>query len=56
MFPRLHEQTAYSNLDMELITHRIAVSPNGWTDGELALQWLHNDFDAKTKEKADGCT
>lgn len=56
MFQRLRKQPAYSNLDMRLITHRIAISPNGWTDGELALQWLRNDFNAKTKEKADGRT
>lgn len=31
---------------------RLAHSPNGWTDSELALQWLEKDFDAKTKDKA----
>lgn len=36
--------------------NRFAHSPNGWTDGELALQWLEKDFDAKTKEKANGRT
>ncbi|KAF9221249.1 hypothetical protein BS17DRAFT_797243 [Gyrodon lividus] len=29
---------------------------NRWTDGELALEWLHNNFNANTKEKADGHT
>src|SRR3954466_2433746 len=29
-----------------------AHSLNGWTDGELALQWMTKDFDAQTKEKA----
>jgi hypothetical protein len=33
-----------------------AHSLNGWTDGELALQWMIKDFDEQMKEKADGCT
>ncbi|GBE85902.1 DDE-domain-containing protein [Sparassis crispa] len=33
-----------------------AHSPNGWTDGELGLQWMIKDFDAHTKEKAGGRT
>ncbi len=28
------------------------MSPNGWTDSELALDWLKNEFDRLTKEKA----
>ncbi|KIJ35718.1 hypothetical protein M422DRAFT_124972, partial [Sphaerobolus stellatus SS14] len=31
-----------------------ACSPNGWTDGELALKWMIDDFDAQTREKASG--
>ena len=30
------------------------MSPNGWTDGELALHWIIDDFDAVMKEKAHG--
>jgi hypothetical protein len=33
---------------------RLCHSPNGWTDGELALLWLKNDIDPATKEKAAG--
>ncbi|KDQ54526.1 hypothetical protein JAAARDRAFT_83974, partial [Jaapia argillacea MUCL 33604] len=33
-----------------------AHSPNGWTDGELALNWIEKDFDAQTREKANGGT
>ena len=29
---------------------------NGWTDGELAQEWIEKDFDATTKEKANGWT
>jgi hypothetical protein len=28
-----------------LNAHRIGVSPNGWTDGELAAKWIVDDFD-----------
>ncbi|KIJ52065.1 hypothetical protein M422DRAFT_157164, partial [Sphaerobolus stellatus SS14] len=31
-----------------------ACSPNGWTDGELALKWMIDDFDAQTRAKANG--
>ncbi|KZP05769.1 DDE-domain-containing protein, partial [Athelia psychrophila] len=31
-------------------------SPNGWTDGELATEWIVRDFDRQTKEKAAGET
>jgi DDE superfamily endonuclease len=34
----------------------IGHSPNGWTDGELALQWMIKDFDVQTREKAAGQT
>src|SRR3954447_26177835 len=36
--------------------YSIAHSPNGWTDGELGLQWIIKDFDAQTREKAKGRT
>jgi len=39
-----------------LMDYRIACSPNGWTDGELAVEWMVEDFDRQTKEKADGKT
>lgn len=29
---------------------------NGWTDGEIALEWMKNDFNPATKEKAAGQT
>ena len=35
---------------------RICVSENGWTDGELALQWIMKDFDPQTRAKAAGET
>jgi DDE superfamily endonuclease len=38
------------------ISWRFAYSPNGWTDGKIGLQWMMKDFDAQTKEKADGRT
>ncbi|KIJ36162.1 hypothetical protein M422DRAFT_179827, partial [Sphaerobolus stellatus SS14] len=33
---------------------RFACSPNGWTDGELAMRWMVDDFDAQTRDKAEG--
>lgn len=39
-----------------LMDYRIACSPNGWTDGELAAEWIVEDFDRQTKEKAAGET
>ena len=39
-----------------LMDYRIACSLNGWTDGELAVEWMVEDFDRQTKEKADGKT
>ena len=41
---------------MCLISFRIAHSPNGWTDGELAARWIVDDFDRQTREKAAGET
>ena len=38
-----------------LETHSsISASPNGWTDGGIALEWFEVCFDAQTKEKAAG--
>ncbi|PCH40547.1 DDE-domain-containing protein, partial [Wolfiporia cocos MD-104 SS10] len=34
----------------------IAHSPNGWTDGKIALAWMKDDFDPQTQEKAVGNT
>ena len=34
----------------------VFVSPNGWTDSELANEWLIKDFDTQTKDKAGGHT
>ena len=31
-----------------------ATSPNGWTDDDLALDWLQDCFDKHTKQKAQG--
>ena len=39
-----------------LNAHRICVSPNGWTDGELAAKWIVDDFDRQTRDKANGET
>ena len=39
-----------------LMDYRIACSLNGWTDGELAVEWMVKDFNRQTKEKADGKT
>src|SRR6266481_9517953 len=36
--------------------HSLAVSPNGWTDRELAICWIVDDFDALTRVKAGGHT
>jgi hypothetical protein len=38
-----------------LILRSFAYSPKGWTDGGLSLPWIR-DFDAQTKEKAEGRT
>ncbi|RXW20847.1 hypothetical protein EST38_g5024 [Candolleomyces aberdarensis] len=32
----------------------ITCLPNGWTDGELAGQWIEHNFDHQTKYKAAG--
>ncbi|KZP22653.1 DDE-domain-containing protein, partial [Athelia psychrophila] len=34
----------------------ISHSENGWTDGEIAAEWIEKDFDRQTKEKAGGET
>ena len=31
---------------------RFGYPPNGWTDGELAIKWLIDDFDAQSKKAA----
>ena len=36
-----------------LTTFRLGYSKKGWTDGEIGLAWI-KDFDARTKEKANG--
>ena len=38
----------------DVITLRICYSPNGWTDGELAAQYIVHDFNAQTCDKANG--
>ena len=38
------------------LSFSIAVSPNGWTDGELAAKWIVEDFDQQTCDKANGKT
>jgi len=30
------------------------MSPNGWTDSEIAVEWLKNEFEPLTREKAAG--
>src|SRR5436189_623431 len=32
----------------------ISYSPNSWTDGKLALEWMKNDFEPATQAKAEG--
>jgi hypothetical protein len=44
------------NVNSYLKCIRLCHSPNGWTDGELALLWIKKDFDPATKEKATGET
>lgn len=39
-----------------LFNYRISHSPNGWTDGDLAAEWIVEDFDRQTKDKAAGKT
>ncbi|KAF7336140.1 DDE-domain-containing protein [Mycena venus] len=34
----------------------ICISENGWTDNEIALEWLMKDFEPQTREKAGGRT
>jgi hypothetical protein len=38
------------------LVYRISHSPNGWTDGDLAFEWMVEDFDRQTKDKANGET
>ena len=38
----------------DVITFRICYSPNGWTDGELATQYIVHDFNAQTHDKVNG--
>lgn len=35
---------------------RISYSPNGWTDGELARNWIEQEFNHQTEQKANGRT
>lgn len=35
---------------------RICHSPKGWTDSDIALQWMVKDFDEQTCDKAEGQT
>ena len=37
-----------------LAIHRYTTSPKGWTDSDIALEWLKTDFEELTKEKAQG--
>lgn len=34
----------------------VSISENGWTDAELAMQWMTKDFEPQTREKANGET
>ena len=51
-----HEHHYIETVEYMLMEYRIACSLNGWTDGELAVEWMVEDFDRQTKEKADGKT
>jgi len=57
MFQMLREYSdVFFNINYQLIMlkfhsmiiNSIAVSPNGWTDGELATKWIVEDFDCQT--------
>jgi hypothetical protein len=48
-----HEYHYIETVEYMLMDYRIACSLNGWTDGELAVEWMVEDFDRQTKEKAD---
>ena len=41
-------------MHVSLTLYSIVVSPNGWTDSELALHWIIDNFNAVMKEKAEG--
>ena len=36
------------------LVNSISISPNGWTDQELGIAWLRNDFNPATQDKAAG--
>ena len=42
--------------DINLTRTRFTGSENGWTNSCIALNWLINNFDPATCEKAGGCT
>lgn len=48
-------QSSHDQTDTELL-HSVTKSENGWTDGEIAREWLEHTFDPATKEKAGGRT
>jgi hypothetical protein len=53
----MHREYYYiETVEYMLMDYRIACSLNDWTDGELAVEWMVEDFDRQTKEKADGKT
>ena len=55
MYPmcrKLHASILH--LITQRVHFRICHSPNGWTDGELGLEWMIKDFDAVTWPKALG--
>ena len=46
-----HEYHYIETVEYMLMDYRITCSPNGWTDG--SWQWMVEDFNRQTKEKAD---
>jgi hypothetical protein len=46
-----HQESWYSGTTNDDVL--FAVSDNGWTNSNIALQWLQQDFDPKTKSKAN---
>ena len=55
VFKAKHQQSSWWEQDIVRDT-KIAVSPRGWTDSELAVEWLTEVFDPSTKEVTNGTT
>jgi len=56
MSRKLRKFTFLDTLEIELTPTRFAGSENGWTNSQIALNWLVKNFDPVTREKAAGRT